>query len=100
MNCPPEVAGILLEIIQTGLLRIRQLGWAHAPERCAVEADHLHNLPELLRNYSPALLTYYWEAERTAFVSQSAPADLTEFEPLWERLDRHLSNPTDRVLAH
>ncbi len=52
MNCPPEVAEILLEILQNGLLRIRMLGWSDAGHRCAIEADHLHNLPHLLTHFS------------------------------------------------
>jgi hypothetical protein len=93
MSCPPETAEVLLQILMIGILRIRALGWAGFARRCAVEADHIHNLPELLRDYSDDRLRYYWEAERPAFISQSAGVNVTAFEPLWAELGRHLSAP-------
>jgi hypothetical protein len=89
MNCPSAIADILLEIIQLGVLRIRAQGWEGNPGRCAVEADHIHNLPALVQDYSPDRLKYYWEVERPSFVSRSAGASLTSFEPLWDELSRH-----------
>src|SRR5690242_16044628 len=61
MTCPPGVAEIVLEILTMGLLRIRMAGWSGEGRICASEADHLHNLPELLSAYSPERLSYYWE---------------------------------------
>ncbi len=88
MNCPPAVAEILLAITRVGILRIRALGWAGDPVRCAVEADHIHNLPALVQNYSPEQLRYYWEVERPSFASRSEGVDLSSFEPLWSELSR------------
>src|SRR5207248_763300 len=45
MQCPPEIVEIVAHILQVGLVRIRALGWQNNAGRCAVEADHLHNLP-------------------------------------------------------
>jgi hypothetical protein len=86
MNCPPEVAEILLEILQNGLLRIRALGWGNNAARCAVEADHLHNLPGLLMHFSADGLRYYWEVERPAFVAQGDTTGLPGFQTPWDRL--------------
>ena len=83
MQCPQEIAAILGKILSAGLLRIRALGWNQNPDRCAIEADHLHNLPALLTNYRPELLDYYWRAERAGFVKASSCAEIAEFEPLW-----------------
>ena len=101
-SLPPDVAEIVLEIIQAGLLRIRAAGWEGDAGRCAVEADHIHNLPQLLRDYSPELLRFYWEVERSTFASQSSSrnANLAEFERLWERLGRHVEAATAAALAH
>src|SRR5919108_6221424 len=96
MSCPPETAEVLLQILTVGTLRIRALGWAGDARRCAVEADHLHNLPALLRDYSDDRLRYYWEVERPAFISQSAGVNLTGFEGLWADLGRHVSAPSRR----
>src|SRR5436190_14244598 len=90
MNCPPEIAEILLAILQTGLLRIRALGWSNDSRRCAIEADHLHNLPFLLTNYSVDLLQHYWHVQRTDFLGQTANGEAANFEPLWQRLESFL----------
>ena len=90
MNCPPEIAEIVLEILRVGLLRIRAAGWNANPSRCAIEADHLHNLPKLLEDYSLDRLKYYWEAEKPGFQKQLDPTDLS-FQSAWNRLDHWLS---------
>ncbi|HKI32077.1 MAG TPA: hypothetical protein VKA46_09425 [Gemmataceae bacterium] len=86
MTCPPAVAEILLEMLRHGLLRTRAAGWSGDADRCAAEADHFHNLPDLLRDYSPERLRYYWDAERSAFRSHLSPEELASWEPLWQRL--------------
>jgi hypothetical protein len=86
MKCPSEIGDIVLAILQRGLLRIRAFGWAGDDQRCAIEADHLHNLPALLTHFSSDMLRYYWEVERPSFQSQSEGQSLTEFEALWDQL--------------
>jgi hypothetical protein len=90
MNCPPEVAEVLLEILRVGLLRIRAAGWSKNSSRCAIEADHLHNVPGLLDTYSLERLKYYWEAEKPSFERQLSPGDLA-FQSAWGRLESILS---------
>ena len=84
MRCPAEVAAILSEIIERGILRIR----AHAgdADRCFREADHIHNLPGLLRDFSWPRLLYYWDAERASFMAQVPEPEREWFEPLWREL--------------
>jgi len=86
MHPPQEILKVLVEILTTGLLRIRTLGWSSDPQRCALEADHLHNLPDLIRDFSPTRLEYYRTAERETFMERSTPDDIRAFEPLWQRL--------------
>jgi hypothetical protein len=62
MSCPPTTAEVLLRILQTGLLRIRNRSWENEANACGYEADHLHNLPSLLSDYSPERLIYYCQA--------------------------------------
>jgi hypothetical protein len=87
MNCPPEIANILLDLMTLGILRIR----AHSedPIRCVIEADHIHNLPGLVRNYSRSSLLYYWDVERPAFIDRIPDADRAAFETLWDELRDH-----------
>jgi hypothetical protein len=96
MNCPPEVAAVIAQVLQAGLLRIRALGWSGDSGRCAAEADHLHNLPGLLQDYSPDLFRYYWDVERPAFIRQNQGVGLEMFTPLWDRMAALLNAPLAR----
>jgi hypothetical protein len=98
MNCPSEIAEVLLKILAHGLLRIRAAGWSGAGDRCALEADHLHNLPGLLTDFSFDRLRYYWEGERPAFLQRSGEAEAAGFEPLWQKLQRSLSPSTAQAV--
>src|SRR4051794_3458263 len=86
MNCPPEIADILAKIIEAGILRIRTAAWAGDSPRCAVEAEHIHNLPGLLTNFSLEGLRYYWEVERPAFLTQCGGVSLATLDHLWQQL--------------
>jgi hypothetical protein len=97
MNCPAEVAQVLLDILQAGLLSIRNCGWSGS--RSAIEADHLHNLPALLANYSPDLLRFYWDVERTAYLTQIGPESAAIFAPHWKRLEPLVQSETMPALA-
>jgi hypothetical protein len=86
MNCPPAIAEVLLDILRQGILRARVAGWSGDGDRCAVEADHIHNLPDLIQNFSPERLRYYWDAERSSFMSHFTAEELAPWAPLWQRL--------------
>ena len=98
MQCPPEIAEIVLEILKISVLRIRGAAWSRDPDRCAIEADHIHNLPDLLKDYSAQLLQFYWEVSRTSFISQ-LPAEDTAFQSLWNRLRRHVAQTSNPALT-
>ena len=99
MQCTPEIAEIVCEILRIGLLRIRALGWDRNPGRCAIEADHLHNLPALIASFDLRRLEYYWDAERVSFIKQSRPEDVAVFEPLWKALAKHITPPKSQAIA-
>ncbi len=87
MKCPRDIAKVILEILELGILRIRSAGWAGNSRQCAAEADHIHNLPSLLIDYTPEKLRYYFEAERTSFIVQCAHSSEAEvFQSHWDRL--------------
>ena len=90
MSCPPEIAEVIAEILRMGLLNIRALAWSGNSAACANEADHVHNLPQLLGNYSPEQMRYYWEVERPTYCDSDG-ANPTIFAPAWERLHHLLS---------
>lgn len=99
MQCPSEITEILTEILTTGLLRVRALDTRQNGSRCAVEADHLHNLPALLANYKPELLDFYWRVERPAFIRHSAREEIAGFERLWTALAEHVGVRDDEAVT-
>lgn len=101
MDCPPAIVRVVLEIIRQATLRARAAGWSGNAARAALEADHVHNLPELLLNYSPDLLRYYWNVQRAGYLSEAERAGLwiQDFDALWEQLRPVLENPRESVLA-
>src|SRR5262245_18964015 len=94
MNCPPDLADAILAIIQVGVLRARAAGWEGDARRAAAEADHVHNLPDLLREYSDERLRYYWQVERPAFLNRARGADTGVLDQAWNVLRARLEpNP-------
>ncbi len=88
-RCPAEIAEVALEIVRDALLAIRAAGWAENPGYCALEADHVHNLPDLIRTYTQEKLDYYLDIERPGYLHQvrAIPErDVGQYEPLWEKL--------------
>jgi hypothetical protein len=86
MTCPTPIAEVLLDIMRQGLLLCRAAGWAGNADQCAREADHLHNLPSLLADYSPEKLAFYWEVERPSFAARCERDQLLRWELQWQRL--------------
>jgi hypothetical protein len=100
MKSSPEVSQLLSEILTTGLLRVRALGWSGDAERCAIESDHIHNIPDLLAHFSPERLVYYWDVERNSYIKQTPPPQLAIWEPLWRELQIQLEALASPTLAH
>ena len=88
MTCPPEIASILLRILTIGILRIRSDPSDSA--RCLSISDHLHNLPDLIDDFRPSSLAYYWNVERLCFVDKAVEEDRAAFESLWVELAPHI----------
>ncbi len=86
MNCPREIAQVVLHLLAHGLLRIRAFAGAGESKKCFIEADHLHNLPSLLSDYRPEMLQFYWEIERPSFVKQVPEQERRDLQPIWDRL--------------
>ena len=99
MKCPNDLGRILIGIIGAGLLRIRAAAWAGDADRCAREADHIHNLPGLLQDYTFDRLKYYWDVERADYVTQSRDVSMTQFEHLWDELGHYAEETTESPRA-
>ncbi len=69
-------------------MRDRTAGWAGDAAQAATEADHLHNLPELLQRLDhEGLHAYYWDAMRLSYLGASKPEYAQWFSALWTELD-------------
>jgi hypothetical protein len=80
---------VLLEILRVGLLRVRAAAYDGRAEECALEADHLHNVPALLEHLRLEELRYYYTVERPGFI-QRTKARVDDLLPLWDELGRLL----------
>lgn len=92
-NCPAEVADALTSILRESILLIRMAGNGDDADYCAVEANHIHNLPALLRNYDRSRLERYLTWAQTAYASgfqKRFDRPPTMFMPDWERLENYL----------
>lgn len=79
---------IYLAILYRGLLAIRGAAHAGDTEQCHAEADHLHNMPELLRNLDKEELhNFYWRIMRPSYIQMSKPEYVRSFEQLWKELE-------------
>lgn len=90
MRCPSETESILLKIIAQALLRIRALGFTEGDaNKCAIEADHVHNLPMLIENYSEGGIRYYLDVYRKEYIrALGSDRDSPRwFQPLWDQLE-------------
>lgn len=63
MKVSEEIKRRLLKILESGVLNIRYLINKGEYKYCLVEADHIHNLPGLIENFSQELLNYYLDVE-------------------------------------
>lgn len=84
-----DLKAVLISILRTGILRIRQLSAEGHADRCAAEADHLHNLPDMIAKPNLEALAYYLDVERPAFIRDAV--HIEQFEHDWHRLDSIVS---------
>jgi hypothetical protein len=91
MNTPPIVQASLLTILKFGLLNIRYHAERKSSERCAIEANHLHNIPGLLENFSIDLLKFYIDIEMPQYVRETDDRILAEIRSAWVGLHKWLS---------
>ena len=85
MNKPQdtEVKTAIANILKASLLRIRLEGAMGNHKICEIEADHVHNLPDLLLNFSDHLLAFYYNVERKAYLNQIGGKHPPIYDPDW-----------------
>ncbi len=85
------------DILERGLVAIRNAAQGGLTALCAIEADHIHNIPSLLDETNESRHHYYITAERTGYLEQLKRLDAHQYleqqliwywEP-WSVLARH-----------
>lgn len=94
---PPDVADALLSILRKSILLIRMAGNGDDADFCAIEANHIHNVPGILRHYDRGKLEYYLASAQSTYTSKfqdrfNRPP--TEFMSEWKQLEDFLKNST------
>jgi hypothetical protein len=60
-KCPSEIENILLEILTATMIFIR---YCENLEVAQLTANHAHNLPDLIRDFSIIKLRLYWQQDK------------------------------------
>jgi len=84
-NQHDEIICILLDILRDALLRIRSLGMQGHAKECSIEADHVHNLPTLIKNLDRNQLLFYFNVEKEIFLRDST-TNVNQYQLLWSKL--------------
>lgn len=93
--CPHEVSEAIISILQESILIIRQAGSANDADWCSTEANHIHNLPLILRHYSRSRLVSYLDWAQTGYTSEFRERfnqSPTVYAKYWEQLRRFLED--------
>jgi uncharacterized membrane protein len=77
-TCPREIENIVLEILYATMIFIR---YCDNLKVAQLTANHAHNLPDLIRNFSNVKLRLYWEQDKL-ILQQQAHALKEALEPL------------------
>jgi hypothetical protein len=91
---PAEVRQALAQILEIACLAIRVAARNGDAQYCAIEANHVHNLPSLLRTFEPRKLKYYLDVTRAQYVEalgQFPGATADPYKALWARLERYVA---------
>ena len=85
-----EVKAAIASILKRSLLSIRLQGALGNHKNCEIEADHVHNLPDLLVNFSDELLNFYYKVERKQYLAQNGEKHPQTYDADWKTLAMRL----------
>jgi hypothetical protein len=90
--CPIAVREQLLEILRWALVSIRRAAERNDCGICIVEANHVHNIPDLIEAFSRDRLSYYLDVEATQYAREIGPQLLPRVQAAWAVLAEWLKN--------
>ena len=98
MRSPNDIQTQLLTIPAIGILNIRSHCVAQRYYLCIVEVGHVHNIPDLIEDFSTDKLTYYLEVELAQYLREMSDKPRGDLQAPWDVLKRRLAelrqNPT------
>jgi hypothetical protein len=98
MRSPDDIQTQLLMILEIGIVNIRYHCLAQRYHLCAVEADHVHNIPDLIEHFSVDKLAYYLEVEVAQYLRETSDQIHNGLRAPWDVLKHRLAelrqNPT------
>lgn len=80
-----------LEIVERGVLNVRTLLGRGEVEQAMIEANHIHNIPALLRREQGQSESAYWDVARVTYLRESKPGWPSAFREMWKTVDPHNS---------
>ena len=86
-----ELQVVLLKLLTRSLLNIRELCNLGDCVDAQLEAEHTHNIPDLVRTLDERDLDYYLNTERVSYRKQSKKEYGMRFIPIWQELDGLIS---------
>lgn len=89
-SCPREVQRQLFEILRWGILNIRTGSETNDCRVCNIEANHLHNIPDLLEEFSRDRLAYYLKVEVAKYERGLGAESLPRLRAAWVALEEWL----------
>jgi len=90
MSAPKAIQDALTEIVYYGILMIRMEAKGGNSVRCAIEAEHIHNLPNLINNYSDDYLLCYYPKDVQSYLAATKSTNVNCFRPAWMIIDQYL----------
>ncbi|HEX3627410.1 MAG TPA: hypothetical protein VH280_18545 [Verrucomicrobiae bacterium] len=89
-----EVRAAIAEILKIALLTIREKSAGGDSKTCEIESDHVHNLPDLLVNFTDELLRFYYTVERREYLAEIGDVAAERYKESWVVIERRLGWPS------
>lgn len=88
VKCPDELQAPLFEILNYGISMMRRYANRGESDKCAVEADHVQNVPDLIRLFNTDLLAYYLDIEVPQYLRDTDGKVVDAMRRAWDVLKK------------
>ena len=100
-----ELNSLYLQMMQLGMLVLRQAVSEHDDEWAAAEVELLHNVPNLINDFDVEQHRYFWNATRVAHIDWIEANDHETarsrmriyYDPIWKQLEPRIAALSSQV---